>query len=100
MATIRTTSGYEIHHKSPEFVTIYAPDGSPHSCAPVDAREILAGGLGYTSAPPLVSLIFDEQQPEQQPIDGDAHGQEAQEVENGQEAQEVKPKRGRPKNAH
>ena len=34
-------------------VTIYAPDGTPHTCAPVDAREILASGAGYTSAPPV-----------------------------------------------
>lgn len=74
--------------KPPEVRTIYAPDGTPHHCAPTDAREILAGGLGYTAEPPKSpetsnlltgEAIFDqsyvdvekketerEQQPEQQ----------------------------------
>ncbi len=29
-------------------MTIYAPNGAPHKCSPVDAREILASGNGYT----------------------------------------------------
>lgn len=38
--------------KPPSSVTIYAPDGSPHTVAPIDAREILASDAGYTSEPP------------------------------------------------
>lgn len=41
----------------PQVVTIYAPDGSPHKCAPVDAREILASGLGYTAEPPVAGAV-------------------------------------------
>ena len=57
--------------KPPERVTIYAPDGSPHDCAPVDAREILASGNGYTLEPSSKG-ISGEQSREQQPINDDA----------------------------
>lgn len=38
--------------KPPEVVTIYGPEGTPHRCSPVDAREILASGNGYTAEAP------------------------------------------------
>ena len=38
--------------KPPEVVTLYAPDGTAQPVAPVDAREILAANLGYTTEPP------------------------------------------------
>lgn len=38
--------------KPPETVTLYAPDGTAQQVAPVDAREILASNLGYTTEPP------------------------------------------------
>lgn len=62
---IITTDGKAITSPSRDFMTIYAPDGTPHECAPIDAREILAGDGGYTAAPPQK---HDEQQPEQQPV--------------------------------
>ncbi|MBK9316913.1 MAG: hypothetical protein IPM55_22105 [Acidobacteria bacterium] len=43
----------------PQVITIYAPDGSPHKCAPVDAREILASGLGYTAEPPVAGAVVE-----------------------------------------
>lgn len=58
-----------------ERVTIYAPDGTPHTVAPVDAREILASGSGYTATPP--AQVSNEQQSEQQSIVGDASATEA-----------------------
>lgn len=38
--------------KPPEHITLYAPDGLAQAYAPVDAREILASGRGYTTEPP------------------------------------------------
>lgn len=69
----------------PSQITIYAPDGSPHKCAPIDAREILASGNGYTAEPPAPK-VEDEQQPEQQPIisDGVATAEPAAIAETGQ----------------
>lgn len=53
MATGQTTQLKPITGaKPPEVVILYAPDGSPHKCSPVDAREILAANLGYTTEPP------------------------------------------------
>jgi hypothetical protein len=88
MANAQTTRGQKLGEKPPEVATIYSPDGKPHQCAPVDAREILARGLGYTAEPPASltgEAIFDqayaevekkkaarEQQSEQQPESGDA----------------------------
>lgn len=37
--------------RMPSMVTIYDPEGNPHVCAPIDAREILASGVGYTKEP-------------------------------------------------
>lgn len=65
---IQSTSGRVITHPPLQWATIYAPDGAPHHCSPVDAREILAAGIGYTLEPPEV---VDEQQPEQQSVNGD-----------------------------
>lgn len=80
----------------PEWVVIYAPDGSEHRCTPVDAREILESGNGYTAEP----HNGDEQQSIEQPIADDAHGEEAQsEAPTGEEiiteALETVRKRGR-----
>lgn len=61
-----TTDGKPLNKASREFVTIYAPDGTPITCAPIDARESLASGFGYTMEPP------NEQQSEQQSVAGDA----------------------------
>jgi hypothetical protein len=88
MAEIKaqTTRGKMLGEKPPEVWTVYAPDGTPHKCAPCDAREILAAGLGYTSEPsaaaPLTGeTIIDaayaevskhEQQSEQQSMLGDS----------------------------
>ena len=55
--------------KYQERITIYAPDGTPHTVAPVDAREILASGNGYTAEPP--AQVVNEQQQEQQPVASD-----------------------------
>lgn len=66
--SIQSTSGGPIRSASPQSITIYAPDGKPHTCAPVDAREILASGNGYTAEPPEVK---NEQSSEQQSIYGD-----------------------------
>lgn len=65
---IQSTSGRVITHPPLQWATIYAPDGSPHRCSPVDAREILAAGAGYTLEPPEV---VDEQQPEQFMVESD-----------------------------
>ena len=48
----QTTRGQKLKAKPPEMMTLYAPDGTTHHCAPVDAREILASGAGYTTEPP------------------------------------------------
>lgn len=68
---IQSTTGAAIKTPPLDRITIYAPDGTPHTCAPVDAREILASGNGYTAEPPVVEAIiaevFNEQQPKQQP---------------------------------
>lgn len=66
---IQSTSGGPIRSASRDTITIYAPDGSPHTCAPVDAREILASGNGYTAEPPVIE-VSNEQPREQQPING------------------------------
>lgn len=42
---------------SPSSVTIYAPDGSPHVCAPIDAKEILASDAGYTPQPQKAAAV-------------------------------------------
>ena len=63
---VMTTDGKAIQTPSRESITLYAPDGSVWTGAPVDARAILAAGLGYTTDPPAKHA--DEQQPEQQPI--------------------------------
>lgn len=68
----QTTRGQKLGEKPPEVWTVYAPDGTPHSCAPCDAREILSGGLGYTSEPPALAEQSNEQQPEQQSKPGDS----------------------------
>lgn len=68
MATMTTTSGKAIKAPSRDFVTLYARDGSSFQCAPIDARESLASGFGYSLTPPGAS---DEQQPESQPVVGD-----------------------------
>lgn len=68
----QTTRGQKLGEKPPEVATVYGSDGSPHSCSPLDAREILAAGLGYSSEPPAKpSEAKVEQQPEQQPKHGD-----------------------------
>lgn len=76
----QTTRGVMLGEKPPELVTLYAPDGTSHSCSPVDAREILAAGLGYTTAPLTGGTIINaayaevakrEQQSEQQSKHGD-----------------------------
>lgn len=64
---VQSTSGAAIQSPSRERITIYAPDGSPHTVAPVDAREILSGGLGYTSEPPEAPNELEQQQS----VDGD-----------------------------
>lgn len=66
---IQSTSGRVISNPPLQWVVVYAPDGSPHRCSPVDAREILAAGNGYTVAPPEVKA--DEPEPEQQSVNGD-----------------------------
>ena len=38
----------------PSMVTIYDAEGNPHVCSPIDAREILASGNGYTKEPVVV----------------------------------------------
>jgi hypothetical protein len=80
MATQTTQRKQITGQPAPDYVTIYAPDGSSHKCAPVDAREILAAGLGYTAEPPaaVVEPESDEQQPEQQPVTDDATVEAAQ----------------------
>ena len=40
--------------RMPSMVTIFDPEGKPHVCAPIDAREILASGVGYTREPVVV----------------------------------------------
>lgn len=75
MAAIVTTSGKAIKQPSRDTLTIYAPDGSPHVCAPVDAMEILRASTGYTTEPPEGAIR--EQQSEQQSVNGDAAGIEA-----------------------
>src|SRR5262245_530621 len=106
MSNARTTSGYILNESIPEFTTIYAPDGSPHTCTPADAREILLAGLGYTAEPALPSA--DEQQPEQQFQFGDevGEGNENEEIETqtGEESLEkagvlIAPRRSRSKKA-
>jgi hypothetical protein len=79
-----------------ERVTIYAPDGSRHECSPVDAREILAGGSGYTAEKPRAK---DEQPQRQQSLDGDAIGgqSESDEAPTKEVIQKVSAGRGRPK---
>lgn len=77
MAT-QATDGRAVNPPVPDFVTIYAPDGSPHICAPVDANEILAAGAGYTRQRPEVVV---EQQPEQQSILDDAVETQAEDGE-------------------
>jgi len=72
-----TTDGKTIHSSSRDAVTIFAPDGSPHVCAPVDAREILEAGLGYTADPPTKGAAI-EQQPKQQPVVDNAVEQDAE----------------------
>lgn len=84
MADIKaqTTRGQMLGEKPPEVWVVYAPDGTSHQCSPVDAREILAAGLGYTTEPPaavqaltgdnIVNAAYAqvtkrEQQSEQQP---------------------------------
>lgn len=86
----QTTRGQMIGDKPPEVRTVYGPDGKPHVCSPLDAREILAAGAGYTAEPPAPQApltgeaIIDqayaeveklkaerEQQPEQQPKSDD-----------------------------
>lgn len=62
MADPKTTGGQSIKHGSPDFVTIYAPDGKEHICSPVDAREILASGAGYTSHVALPAVESNESQ--------------------------------------
>lgn len=80
-------------------ITLYAPDGSPHICAPIDAREILASEAGYTETPPIKPEVAVEQQSEQQPIGGDVAP--ADEADSGSEAdgdESVTPRRaGRPR---
>lgn len=89
MATVTTTKGKAVLRPSLDSITIYAPDGTPHVCAPVDAREILASGNGYTAEPPAAKVKRDEQPREQQSIHGDADGgQEDAEGQAGQTAQE------------
>lgn len=67
---VQSTSGEPIRSAPPDRIMIYAPDGTPHTVAPVDAREILASGSGYTVTPPAEVAL--EQQPIEQPVDGDA----------------------------
>ncbi len=67
---VQSTSGGLIRSASRQSITIYAPDGTPHTCAPVDAREILASGTGYTAEPPA-KVEAHEQPSEQQPIHAD-----------------------------
>lgn len=70
---IQSTSGQVIKDMPRQTVTLYAPDGTPHVCAPIDAREILASGAGYTETPPVKPReVIVEQQSEQQSIAGDA----------------------------
>jgi hypothetical protein len=66
----QSTRGQMIGEKPAEFVTLYDSNGDPHKCSPVDAREILAGGYGYTSEPPQRKV--NEQQPKQQPESGNS----------------------------
>lgn len=97
MATQATDGRAVIKPPVPDFITIYAPDGSPHVCAPVDVNEILASGAGYTKEPlakkPLPTgedtietalaqvEARSEQQPEQQSILDDAAEAQAEDGE-------------------
>lgn len=63
---VLTTDGRAIHSPSREFVTLYAPDGTTWTGAPVDAQEVLMSGQGYSTEPPAKQA--DEQQPKQQPV--------------------------------
>ena len=82
---VMTTDGKAIQTPSRESITLYAPDGSVWTGAPVDARAILAAGLGYTTDPPAKHA--DEQQPEQQPILDNATEPEAEGNESEAEAE-------------
>src|SRR5262245_3572072 len=106
MSEFRTTSCDILNESIPEFTTIYAPDGSPHTCTPADAREILSAGLGYTAEPAILSA--DEQQPEQQfQFGGEAserNENEENETQTGEESLEkadvlIAPRRSRSKRA-
>lgn len=66
---LTTTSGKAIQQPSRDLITLYAPDGSSFQCAPVDARESLASGYGYSLTPPESA---NEQPSEQQSVNGDA----------------------------
>lgn len=86
---IITTDGKAITSPSRDFVTIYAPDGTPHECAPIDAREILAGDGGYSAEPPQK---HDEQQPEPQSVVGntiEANAEDVTEDASGAESVQV-----------
>lgn len=88
-----TTDGKAIQVPSREFVVLFAPDGSRWEGAPVDARAILAAGLGYTAEP--VSNQADEQQPEQQPVLDDPAEQEAEGDESEAQAESEPAKQGK-----
>jgi hypothetical protein len=65
--------------KPPESIRLYGPDGSGRLYAPIDAREILASGNGYTAELPQPEQgVADEQPRKQQPINGDATGEQAE----------------------
>ena len=90
---VQSTSGGLIHSASRDSVTIYAPDGTPHTCAPVDAREILASGNGYTAEPPEAKGT-DEQHAEQQSINDNAASGEADHAASAAVSDESKPVSG------
>lgn len=73
---VLTTDGRAIHSPSREFTTLYAPDGSTWTGAPVDAHDVLASGQGYSTEPPAKQA--DEQQSEQQPVAGNDPEQTAE----------------------
>ena len=66
-----------------EWITIYAPDGQPLKVAPVDAREIVEGGGGYSYSPPVSTEVAND-------ASGNHHESDSQE-EAATEAQAVEP---------